>query len=298
MEHLLKSMLVGNNLAYAASFIIGAALSCYILYNTLSFYILRERYHGIRFTTKNITYITMMIAVSVSVTILVSQIVPLTVIPSIRIIFEGLMVKITGFIFGPIVGFLCGLVTEFFMVLFVPSYLHPAFLVTIIAFGFISGLGSSFIKISKGSNLIIFVLINLFLFVFAFFMWYLIKVYNKDVSVFGIKMSSNTYSSIFLLVVSICVFIIWSWAIYYLTKGKKTQLNTLLPIILFASVEEFLVVVIITPWGDAANFGIGEVGYISIVIARLIQVPIKVILNVAILKTTYDIVNPLVKRDW
>jgi ECF transporter S component (folate family) len=118
----------------------------------MSFYILREKYHGIRFTTKNIAYITMFTAISVSITIVISLTIPITVFPPIRVAFEGIMVKITGFIFGPIVGIVVGLITELLVTIFVPSFIHPAYVLVTIAYGFVSGVGASFLRAGKGKE--------------------------------------------------------------------------------------------------------------------------------------------------
>ncbi|KAF5271427.1 hypothetical protein FQR65_LT17605 [Abscondita terminalis] len=141
-----------NNMAIAASALLGVVAFMYIIYNSLSYAILKEKYHGIRFTTKNIAYITMFTAVSVSVTVVISLTIPVTVFPPIRVAFEGVMIKITGLIFGPIVGLIVGITTEILVMLFVPSFIHPAFTICAVAYGFIAGVGSSFTRAGKGKE--------------------------------------------------------------------------------------------------------------------------------------------------
>lgn len=65
----------------------------------------------------------MLSSVSVVATIIVSITIPITVLPPIRIAFEGLMIKITGYMFGPIIGIICAAVTDILVMLFVPSYI-------------------------------------------------------------------------------------------------------------------------------------------------------------------------------
>jgi hypothetical protein len=78
----------------------------------------------------------MMIAVSVSLTVVISVTIPITVFPPIRVAFSGIMVKITGMFFGPIVGIIVGILTESLCLMFVPSYIHIAYFIVSISFGF------------------------------------------------------------------------------------------------------------------------------------------------------------------
>ncbi|UUM20001.1 MULTISPECIES: ECF transporter S component [unclassified Mycoplasma] len=73
-----------------------------------------------RWTIKKMVVVAMLIAISVAFTIISSQIVPVASIPSFKIAFIGLPVKITGFIFGPIIGFFVGLIADLLSLLFVP----------------------------------------------------------------------------------------------------------------------------------------------------------------------------------
>ncbi|VEU74491.1 Uncharacterised protein [Mycoplasmopsis citelli] len=73
-----------------------------------------------RWTIKKMVVVAMLIAISVAFTIISSQIVPIASIPTFKIAFIGLPVKITGFIFGPIIGFFVGLIADLLSLLFVP----------------------------------------------------------------------------------------------------------------------------------------------------------------------------------
>ncbi|QBQ07230.1 hypothetical protein SGLAD_v1c00290 [Spiroplasma gladiatoris] len=304
MQKLAELMLQGNNLAYLGSGIIGFFILAYIVYNCLSYSILRERYHGIRFTTKNIAYITMLVAVSASVTIVVSLVAPVTVFPPVRIAIEGLMVKIAGFIFGPIVGVIVGLITEIIVMLFVPSFIHPAFIIVVICYGFVSGIGASFLRIGKGNNWIIVAILNIFLLAFAGVMYYIIDVANfpdNTINMAGILMSKEVFKWVFLLSVFLCVIIVWIVYIVGTVTGKSKKLNVFLPIMLFATASEYLVTALISAWGDYGFLGLetgdNDNGYILMFMSRLVQAPIKIIGNSAILYYTYKAVSPLIKSD-
>ncbi|AGR41733.1 hypothetical protein [Spiroplasma diminutum] len=300
MDNISNWLLQGNNMAYAMTGFIGFFILLYFFYNIMSFLILKERYHGIRFTTKNIAYITMFTAINVSITVVISLTVPITVFPPIRIAFEGVMVKITGFIFGPIIGVLVALITEILVMIFVPSFVHPAFIIVIICYGFIAGIGSSFLRLGKGYNWVPVLLINLFLIIFAAFMIFIINAYPEDqkIQVLSFSVNKEIYKWIFLGSIIACLALFWSIYFALLIKGQRKTLHVLLPVILFATASEYLVTAVISAWGDAGFLGINsEGGYTAMFISRLVQAPLKIIFNSAILYLTYKAVSPLIKRD-
>ncbi|WP_339029918.1 hypothetical protein [Spiroplasma endosymbiont of Cantharis nigra] len=300
MNNISKWLLEGNNMAYAMSAFIGFFIAVYFFYNAISYWVLKERYHGIRFTTKNIAYITMFTAINVSVTVVISLTLPITVFPPIRIAFEGVMVKITGFIFGPIIGVLVALITEVLVMIFVPSFIHPAFIIVIICYGFIAGIGSSFLRLGKGYNWVPVALINLFLILFAIFIVYVISAYpeGESIKILSFEVSKEVYKWIFLGSIIVCLGLFWVIYFILLIRGQRKTLHVLLPIILFATASEYLVTAVISAWGDAGFLGIpSEGGYTAMFIGRLIQAPLKIIFNSAALYLTYKAVAPLIKRD-
>ncbi|WP_338969865.1 ECF transporter S component [Spiroplasma endosymbiont of Labia minor] len=300
MQQISEWLLTSNHMAIMVTGLIGGFAFIYIIYNAISYAILRERYHGIRFTTKNIAYITMFTAVSVSVTVVVSMTVPITVFPPIRIAIEGVMVKITGFMFGPIVGLLVGLITEGLTMLFVPSFIHPAFIICICAFGFISGIGSSFNRISGSKRNILLILINLFVTLFGIFI-YVIYAYwrpvNNQVSILGIVMSKEIYMWFFIATLILTLLIVWI-TYFSLIKNHAKMLDELLPVMLIAITCEYLATTLISAWGDGEFLGIPSTeGYSTMVAIRLVQAPLKIIFNSFVLYFSYKAVKPLIKKD-
>ncbi|ATO30943.1 hypothetical protein CO229_02340 [Mycoplasmopsis bovirhinis] len=96
-----------------------------------------------RWTLKKMAFVAILIAISVSFAIVVVQIMPLVIIPSFKISFISLPIKITGFIFGPWTGLFVGLISDFLSILFVPPVGYN-FLYTVAAGinGFIPGVFS------------------------------------------------------------------------------------------------------------------------------------------------------------
>ncbi|AHI53442.1 hypothetical protein SSABA_v1c00300 [Spiroplasma sabaudiense Ar-1343] len=301
MANISEWLLTGNNLAIATSIALAIIASIYIVYNVLSFYILKERYHGIRFTTKNIAYITMFTAVSVSVTVVISLTIPVTVFPPIRIAIEGVMVKIVGLIFGPIVGLIVGLVTEILVMLMVPSFIHPAFIIVICAYGLISGIGLSFKRMSEKNNWVIMMLITIFLVLLLIFFIAIITLYNKPIPLFGASLSTFGFNILFGLGIGITLVGIWAFYLYLVFKKKNKMLNQILPIILIAIACEYISTTVISAWGDSGFLILDKSpesgGYILSVILRLVQAPLKIVINTGILYFTFVAVSPLIKND-
>ncbi|KAF5295613.1 hypothetical protein FQA39_LY12786 [Lamprigera yunnana] len=94
--------------ALVSTGIAAVALLIYVV-STLSLKYYRKAHNiplgktNFKFNTRTITYIAMLTAVSTTVTVVISMVIPVTVFPPIRVAFEGIMIKITGMLFGPII---------------------------------------------------------------------------------------------------------------------------------------------------------------------------------------------------
>ncbi|QNM93593.1 ECF transporter S component [Mycoplasma sp. Pen4] len=73
-----------------------------------------------KWTIRNMVFVAILIAISVSFTVVAAQIIPIANIPSFKFAFIGLPVKITGFIFGPVIGVFVGIISDLLSLLFVP----------------------------------------------------------------------------------------------------------------------------------------------------------------------------------
>lgn len=104
-----------------------------------------------KWTIRKIVFVAILIAVAIVFTIIGTQLLPVVSIPTIKISFIGLPVKITGFIFGPIIGFFVGLVSDLLSMLFIPptSY-NPLYTLATGMNGLVSGIvGWLFLKFIK-----------------------------------------------------------------------------------------------------------------------------------------------------
>ncbi|CAB1055045.1 Substrate-specific component FolT of folate ECF transporter [Spiroplasma endosymbiont of Danaus chrysippus] len=270
----------------------------YILMNSFWKWFRKDKYKGVRFTTKNIAYITMLSSVSVVATIIVSITIPITVLPPIRIAFEGLMIKITGYMFGPIIGIICAAVTDILVMLFVPSYISIYYMFCIIFTGFLAGIAGIFKVKLKDYPWVIFALINFFIIFFAGGgMYIVISGKQSSYSMSGIIVNKYVLASIMGGGGIIGLLSIYSVLFYYLLKKEIYRIKEILPIILLVVVAEYVTTVLIAAYADMTLFDPNAKDYGATAIMRIVQAPFKIIINSIIIYVTWRTVNPLINID-
>ncbi|AAT27642.1 hypothetical protein [[Mycoplasma] mobile] len=80
-----------------------------------------------KWTNKKISFISVLIATSVAFTIIGAGALAITSLPNIKLSFAGLPVKITGYLFGPLIGFITGFLADLLSFLFIPSFYNPLY---------------------------------------------------------------------------------------------------------------------------------------------------------------------------
>ncbi|WP_338978475.1 hypothetical protein [Spiroplasma endosymbiont of Panzeria rudis] len=277
---------------------LSSIMLAYILMNSFWKWFRKDKYKGVRFTTKNIAYITMLSSVSVVATIIVSITIPITVLPPIRIAFEGLMIKITGYMFGPIIGIICAAVTDILVMLFVPSYISIYYMFCIIFTGFLAGIAGIFKVKLKDYPWVIFALINFFIIFFAGGgMYIVISGKQSSYSMSGIIVNKYVLASIMGGGGIIGLLSIYSVLFYYLLKKEIYRIKEILPIILLAVVAEYVTTVLIASYADMTLFDPNAKDYGVTAIMRIVQAPLKIIINSIIIYVTWRTVNPLINID-
>ncbi len=277
---------------------LSSIMLAYILMNSFWKWFRKDKYKGVRFTTKNIAYITMLSSVSVVATIIVSITIPITVLPPIRIAFEGLMIKITGYMFGPIIGIICAAVTDILVMLFVPSYISVYYMFCIIFTGFLAGIAGIFKVKLKDYPWVIFALINFFIIFFAGGgMYIVISGKQSSYSMSGIIVNKYVLASIMGGGGIIGLLSIYSVLFYYLLKKEIYRIKEILPIILLAVVAEYVTTVLIASYADMTLFDPNANDYGVTAIMRIVQAPLKIIINSIIIYVTWRTVNPLINID-
>lgn len=277
---------------------LSGVMLAYILMNSFWTWFRKDKYKGVRFTTKNIAYITMLSSVSVVATIIVSITIPITVLPPIRIAFEGLMIKITGYMFGPIIGIICAAVTDILVMLFVPSYISIYYMFCIVFTGFLAGIAGIFKVKLKDYSWIIFGLINFFIIFFAGGGAYVVMSSDKASYIIS-GITFNKYAVVGIMTGGglFGLLSIYGVLLYYLRKKEIYRIKEILPIILLSVVAEYVTTVLIASYADITLFDPSANNYAITAILRIIQAPIKIIINSIIIYITWRTVSPLINID-
>ncbi|MGL5268152.1 MAG: hypothetical protein ACRC8P_00050 [Spiroplasma sp.] len=272
----------------------------FILINVFWRWVRKDKYKGSRFTTKNIAYITMLTSVSVVATIVVSVTIPITVLPPVRLAIEGLMVKIAGYMFGPVIGIISATITDILVMLFVPSYINPVYIFCIVLTGFVSGI-AGVLKIKlKNYPWVIFLLINLFMIFFAAGGAFLTLQYPQENISLSAGVTMNKYAVAGIIVGGglFTLLIIYIALFFYWKNGEKKKIHDILPIILLAVFAEYVITVLIGSYADM-NFlsPSSSKDYGLTMIPRIVMAPVKIIINSIIIYITWKTVNPLITID-
>ncbi|VEU59616.1 substrate-specific component FolT of folate ECF transporter [Mesomycoplasma neurolyticum] len=90
--------------------------------------------------SRNIAFVAVFISISTIMLLLGIRLFPIAVLPSLRFSIIGLPIKITGFIFGPIIGLLTGFLADLISFWFAPTTFSYFYTIALSLTGFIPGL--------------------------------------------------------------------------------------------------------------------------------------------------------------
>ncbi|UWD34256.1 hypothetical protein [Mesomycoplasma molare] len=111
-----------------------------------------------KINAKTISFVAVFMSISTIMLLLGIRFFPLAILPNLRFSIIGLPIKITGFIFGPIIGFLTGFLSDLISFQFVPSTYSIYYTIALSITGFIPGVISwiffNFIKVQLNDNYI------------------------------------------------------------------------------------------------------------------------------------------------
>ncbi|WP_337892272.1 LytS/YhcK type 5TM receptor domain-containing protein [Mesomycoplasma ovipneumoniae] len=93
-----------------------------------------------KLTNMKISFVAIFISISVIMLIIGVRLAPFALLPNFRFSIIGLPIKITGFIFGPIVGFLTGFLSDLITFLFIPGVYSWYYTLSLSLTGFIPGI--------------------------------------------------------------------------------------------------------------------------------------------------------------
>ncbi len=294
-----------------------AALGVILLLGLLYFiYFMRQKHRlfqnlSLKKQIHNIVTISLFSAIATAILIFFSRINNITLIPAVRVAFEGVLVKISGFIFGPIVGLISALVTELTVILFIPTYFHYNYLLVLMAFGFFAGL----IKVFRQNYLTDFwAIIALYLgiiFFICFTIWFFVSNLNdhqysqfnfhawmqkfKAKYLFETAIDFNTF--LFWINMMIFLFLLIMVSIVFFTKTKRNfffktiveERSSIIGVLCLTVFAEYLISVSIATKANSTVFGETTNNYRMLFISAASIAPVKIFINSVIILSVYRI---------
>lgn len=280
-------------------------------------YVLKKRYFIIpRVSSKGIANIGMVISLSIAVVLLLTIVtadlvnVMFRAWAGVRVIVEGILIKIGGLLFGPIIGLCLGASIDFFTVALSGGVFHYGYLIGCMAFGLIAGLIRNIYTMSKKDNLrfAIYSTITVALFatlVFGFIYYVQINRTNEifNLSLLGVKISLSIQHVYIIALIIFLISFAAIWLCYFVQLyfdrknrvKKKNWYLTFIPILITILLTELIVNVIMMPAFDAS---ISTLSYeIWFCIRLLLLVPM-ILLNLVIIYPVFKIVTPLIRYDY
>lgn len=260
---------------------------------------------------RNIVTISLFSAIATAVLIFFSRINNITLIPAVRVAFEGVLVKISGFIFGPIVGLISAFVTELTVIIFIPTYFHYNYLLVLMAFGFFAGL----IKVFRQNYLTDFwAIVSLYLgiiFFIIFTIWFFISNLNdhqytqfnfqtwmqkfKAKYFFETAIDFNTFLFWINMLVFVILLVMVSVVFFTRTKSNfflKTIVenrSSIIGVLCLTIFAEYLISVFIASKANSTVFGENANNYRMLFISAASFAPIKIFINTIIILSVYRI---------
>lgn len=261
-----------------------------------------------KISVRGISYVGMVIAVSVSAIIIIAAVTSgisntiFRAFPGSRVAIESVLIKIGGLLFGPLLGMFIGAAVDFLAVALSGGVFHYGYLISAMAFGVFAGLVKTIIVYSGGNNFRFCIYSTAILGLVASgisIMIYYVRNQIPDSVSFGFWDIPMDWKYLLAIVVSLFSFILLGvWFLYFLTLVNpkvKSIFKFLAPVILMVSLSEVAINLILLPVFDAE---INNQPYWVWFAGRFITLPAVTIVNIVVLFSVYRIVAPLVKYDY
>lgn len=222
-----------------------------------------------------------------------------------RILIEGVLIKIGGLLFGPIIGMCLGAAIDILTITYSGGLFHFGYFMSAILFGLIGGLirmlvtntNNSLFRFSLVSSILSTVIImsSLIPIIISPTENYYISLFNFDLS-----MSRNF---VILLLVSLpIVGVSVLWLCYFIqsrqlkrNKNAKVWYKNFAPVFITILITEIVINIIFMPYFDAS---VSTLSYETWVATRIVLFLPMVVANVIIILPVYSIINPIFKYRY
>ena len=252
-------------------------------------------------TNKKIAFVSILIATSIAFVLIFTRIAPIASLPSFKLMAGGLPIKLTGYIFGPLIGAVTGAISDILSFTITPTYIHWWYTIAFTLAGAIPGIvgyimnrrwrnkakqDEEFANKPNNVNFIatLVILASVFIGVFTF-------VFLQGDDVFADqKLIKNKW--LFLAIATSGVGTMFIATILFRFILKPKTFNAIVPIIAFSALLEAANAPLIA-MGDIAVWDIHD-GFMTVLTGHLLMSPIKIWGNMIIILVAYKIVSPLI----
>lgn len=264
-----------------------------------------------RWDIKKIAFVSILIATSVAFILIFTTIFPIAALPSFKLTIGGLPIKLTGYVFGPFIGAITGLLSDILSFMLRPTFFHWAYSISFMVAGFFPGLlgyvmnrrwknrkevNELFEKKYIYSNFIFTML--LLAAIVSTLTWFILFYIPDDFFMSKHALVSNRWFFWALTMAGMGTMFV-SMPIFFIIL-KPATFNSVIPIIAFSIFLE----IINTPTITYADMVVWEQWnsndphiwntYIDILSGHLIMTPAKIWFNLFIIFVAYKIVSPLI----
>ncbi len=244
-----------------------------------------------KWTNKKIALVAILIAASVSFVIIGSRLAAITTFPSFKIAFAGLPVKITGYLFGPLIGAITGVVSDLLSFAMLPSYYHFLYTLIMAVSGFVPGV-VAWIMIKKQRSINTHYFAGMLTLTVITVSLFCTLQFVGDEAFFESIKSPIHKKWLFQLIVC-SGYVVLSFILTFFRFYKKgANIKYVAPVIIMISILE-VHNSLITPLADHQSL---NVSYGAAWIGHLIASPIKLATNLTVISITIKIVEPLVQN--
>ena len=252
-------------------------------------------------TVKKTSFVAILIATSVVFVLLFSSFIPFSSLPTFKIMAAGLPIKLSGYIFGPVIGLVTGALTDLISFMFFPTYFHYWYLIAFALVGLIPGIFGMIMNRSWRNRA------------------------DVEREFASKKNATNLFITLFAILINVAVVLMFTflideseftssltktrgWFLFWSLFGSATSIiaitffwffmrprtfNRLIPLIAFSIIVE-LVNTPLTALGDIEVLSIGSDGFINTLVLHLTLSPIKIWGNMLFISIAYRIVAPLI----
>lgn len=252
-------------------------------------------------TNKKIAFVSILIATSVAFVLVFTRIAPIASLPSFKLMAGGLPIKLTGYIFGPLIGAVTGAISDIISFTMTPTYIHWWYTIAFALAGAIPGIVGYLMnrhwkpreeieaKFAQKVNIVNFyltllILATIFAALFTFVLLQGDEVFEKQ------ELIKNKW--VFLAISTSGIMSMFIATIVFRLVLKPKTINAMLPIIAFSALLELVNTPLIA-LGDKAVWGLDK-SFVTILTGHLLMSPVKIWGNMIIILIAYRIVSPLI----